>query len=322
VNFNLTDVQLAWREKGSSLGTELAEGATAADAVMGAARVGLLDASADALSVAVAIEALATESPSAATSLALHTAATLSVAGDSRFEALFRGEIVGALTLATDTVPAQTDHSLTGRASWVAPITDHGVALIGVRRADALVACAVDLDHPSLSVESVDTAALRGFACGHLTLRETPYIALGSTLPVMSRARMFLAAVGLGIGRRAVREALGAIRGMTRGAGGEQTVQGLVADAATELDAAMLLTWKAAVSELSLAGASMAKLAATEAAQRAVARATQAIGADSFQHGHIVERLAQDVRALELFAGRTEALREAVAQDALPQLKS
>jgi alkylation response protein AidB-like acyl-CoA dehydrogenase len=81
-----------------------------------------------------------------------------------------------------------------------------------------------------------------------------------------------------------------------------------------------LLTWKAAsASELSLADASMAKLAATEATQRAVARATQVVGADSFRSDHIVERLAQDARALELFAGRTEALREAVALDTLPR---
>ena len=87
-----------------------------------------------------------------------------------------------------------------------------------------------------------------------------------------------------------------------------------------ELDAAEMLTWKAATApSLSLADASMAKLAATEATQRAVARATQVVGADSFRQGHIIERLAQDVRALELFAGRTEALREAVADEVLPR---
>jgi alkylation response protein AidB-like acyl-CoA dehydrogenase len=62
----------------------------------------------------------------------------------------------------------------------------------------------------------------------------------------------------------------------------------------------------------------MAKLAVTEAVQRAVARATQVVGVESFRAGHVVEHLAQDVRALELFAGRTEALREAVADEILP----
>jgi alkylation response protein AidB-like acyl-CoA dehydrogenase len=91
------------------------------------------------------------------------------------------------------------------------------------------------------------------------------------------------------------------------GAGGEQTVQGLLADAATELDAAMLLVQQAALrSPMSLAQASMAKLA-RHAKRRSGrrARATQIVGAESFREGHILEQLTQDVRALELFAGRT-----------------
>jgi alkylation response protein AidB-like acyl-CoA dehydrogenase len=137
----------------------------------------------------------------------------------------------------------------------------------------------------------------------------------------MAQARVLLAAAGLGMGRRALHEALAvARRHRDHGVGGEQTVQGLLADAATELDAARMLTWKAASAPVvSLSDASMAKLLATEATQRAVARATQVVGADSFRAGHVVERLAQDVRALELFAGRTEALREAVAMDTLPR---
>jgi alkylation response protein AidB-like acyl-CoA dehydrogenase len=153
-----------------------------------------------------------------------------------------------------------------------------------------------------------------------VTFADVPCAPLGATLPFMTRVRVLLAATGLGMGRRALREALHASHGHRgRGAGGEQTVQGLLADAATELDAATMLTWKAAAAAgLSLAEASMAKLAVTEATQRAVARATQVVGVDSFRRGHVVERLAQDVRALELFAGRTEALREAVAAEILP----
>ena len=62
----------------------------------------------------------------------------------------------------------------------------------------------------------------------------------------------------------------------------------------------------------------MAKLAVTGAVQRAIERATQVVGVETFRSGHVVERLAQDVRALELFAGRTEALRGAVAENVLP----
>jgi alkylation response protein AidB-like acyl-CoA dehydrogenase len=49
-------------------------------------------------------------------------------------------------------------------------------------------------------------------------------------------------------------------------------------------------------------------------------RATQVVGVDSFRRGHVIERLTQDVRAIELFAGRTEALREAVADEVLPRV--
>jgi alkylation response protein AidB-like acyl-CoA dehydrogenase len=319
VNFDLTDVQRAWRDKGAALGRALTPEASAADVVLDAAEAGLLDSAIDLLSVVVAVEALAAELPSAGASLALHSAAALSLGAGSGSDSIFRGETVAALTLATDHMPTMKDSVLSGTASWVAPITTSGVALIGVRGESALAASLVRLDDPSVTVEAIPTAALRGLVCGNLTLRNTPCRLVGEPMPVMSRARILTAAVGLGIGRRAVREAVGTLRGTSKGAGGEQSVQALVADAATDIDAALLLTWKAASLPLSLAAASMAKLAATMAAQRAVERATQAVGAESFRSGHIIERLAQDVRGLELFAGRTEALREAVAEEELPR---
>ena len=168
-------------------------------------------------------------------------------------------------------------------------------------------------------MEPIETSAMTGITWGRLSFQSTRALAVGPTPPVMGRARILLAAAALGMGRRALQESLYVARSLNRtGAGGEQTVQGLLADAATELDAATLLTWKAAVEpEPSLAAASLAKLAATEATQRAVLRATQVIGGDSFRNGHVIDRLAGDVRALELFAGRTEALREAAAAEIL-----
>ncbi len=330
MDFELSELQRAWRDKGARLAEELAPEPAAADVVLGAARLGLLAPDADLLALTLAVEAMAIRSASAAIALALHSAAALSVAGRDGYGALFDGQAVGALTLSSDAVPQWRDGTLTGRVSWVAPLTGNGVAMIAGRAdggaedavagvADGgLMAYALRLDAPGVTAEPLDTAALAGVACGHLTLAGAPCEPIGPTLPVMSRARILISAVGLGIARRAVREALASARGTSRGAGGEQTVQGLVADAATDLDAAMLLTWTAAASPLSLSSASMAKLAATVAAQRAVERATQVIGADSFRRGHILERLAKDVRALELFAGRTDALRDAVAERELP----
>jgi alkylation response protein AidB-like acyl-CoA dehydrogenase len=226
---------------------------------------------------------------------------------------------VGAIALSTENVPTATGSRLGGRASLVGPLTERGVAIVGVRGDSGTEAAAVPLDAPGVAIEDIQTSALDGFVCGNIVLDGAAATLLGATLPFMTRVRILLSAAGLGMGRRALNEALHAAHALRgRGAGGEQTVQGLLADAATELDAAMLLTRKAAsAATLSLAEASMAKLAATEATLRAVARATQVIGVDSFRRGHVVESLAQDVRALELFAGRTEALREAVASETL-----
>ena len=329
MNFDLSDLQTAWREKGAALGRELADDPAAARVVRGAAREGLLDPAAELMSIAAAVEAMAFESPSAAVIFALHSGTALAVAGDERFSSFFRGETVAAVSLSSDDVPVEQDGTLSGRAPWVAPITDHGIAVVGPRQGHHLregfggqaerAAFAVALDAPGVTIEPVKTAALSGLVCGHVTFSGAACTPIGATLPVMIRLRILIAAAGLGIGRRALREALTTARKAKTAAAGEQTVQGLLADAATELDAAMLMTWKAAVAERpSLAEASMAKLASTGAVQRAVERATQVVGADSFQRGHVIERLAQDVRALELFAGRTEALREAVAEEELP----
>ena len=319
MDFDLTTVQSAWREKGAALGRDVARDADATGVIQGAGRVGLLDPAADLLAMAVAVDSMAHESPAAAVIFALHSGTALAVAGDDRFTSFFRGEVVAAVGLSSDDMPVEQGGRLSGRARWVAPITDRGVAIVAPRSGGDRTAYAVSLEAAGVSVERVQTAALAGLICGHLTLQNVACQPIGATLPIMTRIRVLMGAAGLGIGRRALREALATARAAHTAAAGEQTVQGLLADAATDLDAAMMLVWKAASAPVaSLGDASMAKLAATAAAQRAVERATQVVGADSFQRGHIIEQLAQDVRALELFAGRTEALREAVAEEALP----
>ena len=334
MDFELGDIEVAWREKAAALGREVARDAAAATVVQGAARVGLLDPAIDLLPLAVACEALAEQSPAAAVILALHTAVAPAFPRRPAYDGLFRGEMVAAVGLSSDDMPVEQHGRLSGRAPWVAPITTRGIAVVGTRRSTSSgrpepvegrgdagrVAYVVSLDAPGVTVAPVGTAALAGLVCGHVSFTGAACEPIGATLPIMTRIRVLIAAAGLGMGRRALREALVTARAARTAAAGEQTVQGLLADAATELDAARLMTWKAAGAEpLSLADASFAKLMATVAAQRAVERATQVVGVDSFQRGHIVERLAQDVRALELFAGRTEALRAAAAEELLPR---
>jgi len=318
MDFNLTPVQNAWQARAQQVVYALAADASTEDIVAAAARAQLLDIEEDLLSAVVAVEAMASTSAVAGVTLALHTCVLRSIGDHPAAESLRRGEKVGALALSSEEQPTAGPR-LTGRASWVAPLTAAGLAIVGASTAGAQLAYAVRLDTGGVSVQPIDTAALTGVNCGHLSFDSAPALSIGPTPPVMARARILLAAAGLGMGRRALQEALHVARAFNRiGAGGEQTVQGLLADAATELDAATMLTWKAAVArEPSLADASIAKLAVTEATQRAVARAAQVVGAESFTVGHVIDRLGRDVRALELFAGRTEALHEAAAEDVM-----
>ena len=317
MDFTLSDAQREWAERARRLAHEWPRTGLGDSVAASAHAAGLFSNELDAPTAVAMIEAAGVEHPVGAVTLALQVAVHVSLAG----AVTLQPSTGRAVALSSETKPQLTGTVLTGRALWVGPVAGETAVIVGADQGGETVACAVAPGAAGVSLEPIHAAGLHGFECAHLTFDRTPCAVLGSPKPVMARVRVLLAAAGIGMGRRAAREALRAAHAYGRtGAGGEQTVQGLLADAATELDAAMLLVQQAALrAPMSLAQASMAKLAATEAAQRAVARATQIVGADSFSEGHILEQLTQDVRALELFAGRTEALREAVADEILPR---
>jgi alkylation response protein AidB-like acyl-CoA dehydrogenase len=95
----------------------------------------------------------------------------------------------------------------------------------------------------------------------------------------------------------------------------------MLADMATGLDAARLLTLKAAAAkdqqERSTFEASMAKLAASEAAHRAADQAMQILASAGYRRGSVVERLLRDVRATEIYQGTSEAQRMIIAANVL-----
>lgn len=90
-----------------------------------------------------------------------------------------------------------------------------------------------------------------------------------------------------------------------------QLVQEKLARMATELDAARLLVYRAAYLRDASAGpvtreASQAKFFATEAAGRIIDEAVQIHGGLGLIHGHPVERLYRDARALRIYEGTSE----------------
>jgi acyl-CoA dehydrogenase len=95
-----------------------------------------------------------------------------------------------------------------------------------------------------------------------------------------------------------------------------------LADMGTELDAARLLVYRAAWladrgRDRVTREASMAKLFATEAAQRIVDRAVQLHGGIGVTRGAVVERLYRDVRALRIYEGTSEIQRLVIAAQML-----
>ncbi len=135
--------------------------------------------------------------------------------------------------------------------------------------------------------------------------------------------RTTVAAAALGFARRALDEALSRATG--RRMFGQtladfQITQAKLADMATAIDAAALLTYRSAwtrdVKKARVTReAAMAKMQATETAQRVVDDAVQVHGGLGVVRGHPVERLYREVRALRIYEGATEVQKLIIARE-------
>ncbi len=143
--------------------------------------------------------------------------------------------------------------------------------------------------------------------------------------------RASVAAAALGFARRALDEALAHARG--RRMFGQhladfQLSQATLGDMAADIDAAALLTYRAAWLRDRGAGgvnggrrttreAAMAKLVATENAQRVIDRAVQMHGGSGVRVGSVVESLYREIRALRIYEGASEVQRLIIGRDLL-----
>ena len=101
-----------------------------------------------------------------------------------------------------------------------------------------------------------------------------------------------------------------------------QMTQAAIADSATEVDAAALLVYRAAWVKDQGAPrvtreAAMAKMYATEAAQRVIDRAVQLHGGAGVTKGVKVEELYREIRALRIYEGATEVQKIVIARELL-----
>ena len=145
----------------------------------------------------------------------------------------------------------------------------------------------------------------------------------GGSLPTDSpSAQLSLAAVALGLGQSAINQSLAELRQASVGVGSEKP-HWIVADAATDLEAARLLTRSAArvvdSNQGGQASIAIARLMASSAARTAVDAAVRIAGPRGYREGSLLERLTRDVRAISLLLGTEEDHRSRAAEELLPE---
>jgi alkylation response protein AidB-like acyl-CoA dehydrogenase len=133
-----------------------------------------------------------------------------------------------------------------------------------------------------------------------------------------TRSQLALAAIALGVGRAAVESALSDLRQSSATPSEVEKPQWLVADVATDLEAARLLTYRAA-GTMSAADVALARVLASAAAQRAVDAAVRIAGSDALTEGSALERWSRDVRVLSVLLGTEEHHRAVAADGLLPR---
>jgi acyl-CoA dehydrogenase len=229
--------------------------------------------------------------------------------------------------------------TLDGEKTW---ISNGGIAdlyVVFARTGEAagakgLSAFIVRGDNPGLSVaERIEVMAPHPLA--RLTFKDcrvgtddligAPGDGFKIAMATLDVFRTSVGAAALGFARRALAETLK--RAKSRELFGAplselQMVQGHIADMAVEIDAAALLVYRAAWTKDTGAArvtreAAMAKLYATEAAQRVIDAAVQIHGGDGVRSGHPVEALYREIRALRIYEGASDVQKIIIAGSAL-----
>ena len=228
---------------------------------------------------------------------------------------------------------------LNGTKTW---ISNAGLAhqyVIFARTGEApgakgLSAFVIDADAPGLTVaERIDVIAphplgtlkLQDCSVPAAQLLGAPGDGFKVAMTTLDVFRSSVGAAALGFARRALDEAID--RSNVRKAFGQklsnmQLIQAKLADMAVQVDAAALLIYRAAWTKDTRGGrvtreAAMAKLYATEAAQRVVDQAVQIFGALGVVSGSVVEQLYREVRALRIYEGTSEIQQLVIAAQTL-----
>lgn len=304
-------------------------------------------------------EAVAAESPEAETALAMQGLGAYPVLRAARSEIaarwippIARGEAVPAFALTEPgagsdaaaielaAAPDGDGWRLTGEKTWISNAPEADVATVFARTtpgagASGVTAFAVPGDSPGLGGRPLDLVAPHPvgtltfdgvFVPGDHLLGKVDRgfaVAMGT----LDLFRPSVGAFAVGMAQAALEAAIDHA-GTRRAFGGPlnqlQAVAHKLADMATSIHAARLVVYDAARAfdtgaEPLTIRASMAKLVATEMAQRVIDDAIQIHGARALERGHLLERLYRDVRAPRIYEGASEVQRTIIARRLYPR---
>jgi len=246
------------------------------------------------------------------------------------------GSDVAAMT--TRATRTATGYRLNGVKTWIsnADIADFYTVFARVEgdEAEGVTAFVVDASTPGLTVsERFDVIAPHPI--GSLTFTDCEIPASqrlakpGQGFKVaMQNLDVFRASVGaaalgfaeaaldMGISRATTRPMFGAMLSDL------QMTQAAIGDMSTEIDAATLLIYRAAwerdvLQRRTTKSAAMAKMFATESAQRVIDRCVQLHGGLGVRVGHPLEMLYREIRALRIYEGATEVQQVIIARETL-----
>jgi alkylation response protein AidB-like acyl-CoA dehydrogenase len=143
-------------------------------------------------------------------------------------------------------------------------------------------------------------------------------------MTVLEGGRIAMAAMGVGIAQAAVDQAASYMRQRTafgKALADFNGLQGMIADLATDVEVARLLTLRAAYlkdnGRPAMHAAAMAKLFASEAAMKAATKAVQIHGGAGYITEFPVERIFRDAKLTEIGEGTSEIQRMVIAREIL-----
>ena len=216
-----------------------------------------------------------------------------------------------------------------------AHISDHVLVVCrtgkGETKHEGLSMIFVPTDNPQMEITPIDTLGGRETSYLYFTDCEAPADAvLGEVdqawmqlMAGLNVERLILAATMLGLGRRAFDDALTYVkerRQFGKPIGSFQALQHRLADLATELEAARLMTyWVAsavdsAPDKMLPREASMVKLKVTETAQRAALEGMQMMGGYGYSSEYDMERLVRQTLVSTIYGGTSEIQRNIIAK--------